>query len=116
MRVLQRLQSLPAALATRSRATRPRQRNLCVPAFCANLKGPSKAKSLKARKGQTAQAQEPEKPNLGAPPKLRLMEKGYSYKQASIITVTINQCQDEGKSYDEAWELVATRLREADSS
>mmetsp|Transcript_73802 Transcript_73802/g.238963 ORF Transcript_73802/g.238963 Transcript_73802/m.238963 type:complete len:268 (-) Transcript_73802:60-863(-) len=41
--------------------------------------------------------------NFGAPPRLRLMEKGFSFEQATSIARTIERCSAEGMAYEEAW-------------
>eukprot|EP00747_Dinoflagellata_sp_TGD_P211628 gnl/TRDRNA2_/TRDRNA2_84851_c0_seq1.p1 gnl/TRDRNA2_/TRDRNA2_84851_c0~~gnl/TRDRNA2_/TRDRNA2_84851_c0_seq1.p1 ORF type:complete len:461 (-),score=60.03 gnl/TRDRNA2_/TRDRNA2_84851_c0_seq1:74-1456(-) len=50
--------------------------------------------------------------NFGAPPRLRLMEKGWSYDEASIICRAIEEHAKAGSSYEEAWRRAISEIRQ----
>ena len=49
--------------------------------------------------------------NHGAPPRLRLMERGHSYEEASIICRCLDHSAAEGQSYKDGWVAAHEELR-----
>ena len=49
--------------------------------------------------------------NFGAPPRLRLMENGFSYAEASIIASCLDRSKDNGESYADGWEQAHQELQ-----
>ena len=49
--------------------------------------------------------------NHGAPPRLRLMERGHSYEEASIICRCLDHSAAEGQSYKDGWAAAHEELR-----
>ena len=85
---------LPVATTPTNAANRSKNNN--------ENKNNNNNKSNKNRKNPT---------NHGAPPRLRVMERGFSYEEATIICRELDRSRDEDESYAQGWKRAHEQLQ-----